>query len=128
MKIKFKSDESFITTSNTQNRPLIDKKTESNKQIKKRFSIQKSASKSRSNLLIMAVVSEAFDKQIEKINEFEQEKTDNLNKQSNAKAENNKIKPPIEEKCMQPKQQTSNLFFDNMDDFFVSLKNKHSRV
>jgi hypothetical protein len=51
----------------------------------------------------MAVVSEAFDKQIEKINEFEQEKTDILNKQNYTKAENNKVKSLIEEKCIQTK-------------------------
>jgi hypothetical protein len=109
--------------------PLIDKKIDKSKQIKSRFSFQKNTAISRSNLLIMAVVSEAFDKQIEKINEFEQEKTDDLNKQ--IRAANNKRNSMSEEKCIQNKQQQqqhSNLFFENMDDFFDTIKNKHSRV
>jgi len=85
---------------NNDNHLLIANKS----QIKSRFSLLKNnnnnSTVSRSNLLIVAVVSEAFDKQIEQINEFE----------STKRSQNN----------------SNNGIFENMDDFFESVKNKHT--
>lgn len=83
---------------NNDNHLLISNKS----QIKSRFSLLKNnnSTVSRSNLLIVAVVSEAFDKQIEQINEFESTKRNQNN--------------------------SNNGIFENMDDFFESVKNKHT--
>ena len=83
----------------------------------------KNAAISRSNLLIVAVVSEAFDKQIEKINEFEQEK----NNSKNVLKDENLMQIRSSTTALTTMTNTNkNEFFGNLDDFIENIKTKHS--
>lgn len=131
---KTASNSSTSTTS--QSKPLLSGESVTCKQRKLSFlqrtnsGLGKSAAVSRSNLLIVAVVSEAFDKQIEKINEFEKEKNKSF---VHATCETTTTSTQVASQAMIAKATSSsslavgkNAFFENLDDFIESIKTKHA--
>ena len=117
---KLESPESNANTS--QSKPLLNESKPRKLSFLQRNNLSKNSTVSRSNLLIVAVVSEAFDKQIEQINEFEKEKNKHYIPQEPAKQQQ-QITSSV---ASTNSSNNKNNFFENLDDFIESVKSKHS--